>query len=1168
METLDSFVTDSPDPLGLSRTDDHGSSPTRPPRRSTTPKKLTNSTRDNIRLQDFYLKTPPALSTSRKSPGRSTARSESVISPWKIRVTVDAERDDNAQSVQQMETPSRRQSARTTTIQVPLKDGDESPSKRPRGRPRKSTGSPVKRRGTPKPSAARKRRTMAEILEEETEENHFPEVKDTRKRKAREGSQLTIDDTEEGRDEQPMQNKPRPRSRGRRKAITPIKYATDETTSETHTLKSPVPQSRRPLKSITGNVSPLKSTNASAGFEIYSDSQGYKLSMLRSKAATSEAANSPADMDTIVTNEISGNESALEKRDEAMWRSMIRPSFRSPRPAQPGDSADSPSLKISKPRQANENGPETSIPSLDPTDEHQEFDSIMESEGFSMISTSSLPSVGQRSQNSAQAPGSNIMHHETPVKSPVDQSMPPPRLPQPVNENDRSLSKPTQGTPKILRVVRAGNALNGAIEPSQATASESPPLLESSGDAPPKSDDVFGGFGAGTRRELRAGLRLGEELAKRYATTTSEAPDEVMEAPEQEHSAQGLYPTLPNLISKRDSSVGHQQIQLPSPEDSEVLEEEQMSWKATSPPRTPVLEKPQTPEPDHSCHSKHYEIDNTIMRAQDKQWQAEREAVSRQIEMANASQVIVIDSDDEGGEGGGEGGEEAEEEQEDDDDFDIWQQEANSSHVSNAQVSDSIHNPYSKDMVKPPRGKLPTPWRRNSQLLYSDEITEPIDHQSPRSRQTHDHPGFSVIQNSRDSTSHRSPRIKQESVENTPALRGQTSEEASRKETRRIPHVDKPDSPLEYGAESDSIPDMAPSTTDNKTDQSRAFVPYPSPDQSSESLTQDNAVCGAAPSTKGSPARDSSRLVISQTVVEQSRKKLFEAPNLPSQKVAPQSNPPKKAKSQKRPRDRNSPQQSRKPSQRPRLHKSKPTSTPTAMNHPPQATAPITQIPSNIRQISLLNRLTSFLPSFTFSLPTPISHPHALPLASIDGGPLPPHPLYSHLPWTPTHFAYLYPYYSLARKSLPSSTIYTFNPHSPTASLLDQTIHNKCGWSKPCEEWEIGVADRFLALVGKYGRRRTDGLDDVKHLRHEEAVVLGGEKDERRIEGRDVVVKLFQLWVGGVVRGECEIGDTGGRTGEVLDGKGVGRGKKWAPGTKWGDEGQGKKVVEWGMMER
>ena len=1166
METFYSPITESPDPLGLSRTDDHGSSPTKPLRRSTTPKKLTSSIKKNFRLQDFYLKTPPPLATSHISPGRSTARSESVISPWKIRVTVDAEHEDNAQPSLQLETPSRRQPARTTTIQVPLKNGDESPSKRPRGRPRKSTGSPVKRRGTPKPSAARKRRTMAEILQEETEDNRSPGVKDTRKRKAREGSQLMIDDNDKETDEQPIQNKPRPRSRGRRKAITPIKFAVDETTNETHTLKSPIPQNRGPLKATTGNVSPPKSTNPNAGFEIYSDSQGYRLPVSGSKAAVPEAAHSRVDMDEVITTEVSGNESTLEKKDEAMWRSMIRPSFRSPRPAQPDDCAGSPSLKFSEPRQANENGIETSIPPLDPTDEHQEFDSIMESEGFSMISTSSLPSVGQQSQKSVQAPLGNITHHETPVKSPVDQSMPPPPLPPPVDESNRPLSKPTQGTPRILRVVRAGNALNGAIEPSEITTSESPPLPEGSDDAPSRSDDVFGGFGAGTRRELRAGLRLGEELAKRYATTMSEAPGEVMEVSGQEHSTQDLYPTLPRPISKRGSSAGDQQIQLPSPEDSEVLEEEQMSWKATSPPRTPNPENPQTPEPDHSCHSKHYEVDNTIMRAQDKQWQLEREAVSRQIEMANASQVIVIDSDDEGD------GEAEEAEEEDDDDFDIWQQEANSSHMSTAQASHSIHNPFSKDVVKPPRGKLPTPWRRNSHLLYSDEITEPTDHQSSLSRQTNDHPGCSATQNSRDSTSRRSPRIKQESVEDTPAFERQTSEEASTEEAPHVPPVDKVDLFPGYGDESRSIPDMLPSPMDKKTNQSRDFIPYPSPDQSSESLAHDSAVCGPAPSTKDSPAMDSSRLVISQTVVERSRKTLFEAPILPIQNEAPQLNSPKQTKSQKRPRDRNSPQQSRKPSQRPRLDKSKPTPAPTAINPLRRAPAPITQTPSIKQPTSLLNQLTSFLPSFTFSLPTPISHPHLhphpLPLTSIDGGPLPPHPLYSHLPWTPTHFAYLYPYYSLARKSLPSSTVYTFKPKSPTASLLGQTIHNKCGWSKPCEEWEIGVADRFLALLNKYGRRRTDGLDDVKHLRHEEAVVLRREKDGNRIEGRDVVVKLFQLWVGGVVKGECEVGDTGGRTGEVLDGKGVGKGQKWVPGMKCGDQGQRQKVVEWGMVEK
>ena len=122
-------------------------------------------------------------------------------------------------------------------------------------------------------------------------------------------------------------------------------------------------------------------------------------------------------------------------------------------------------------------------------------------------------------------------------------------------------------------------------------------------------------------------------------------------------------------------------------------------------------------------------------------------------------------------------------------------------------------------------------------------------------------------------------------------------------------------------------------------------------------------------------------------------------------------------------------------------------------------------------------------------------------------------------------------------------------------------MHNKCGWGTPCEEWEIGVVDKFLQLLRKYGRRRDQLLDDVPHLRVEQPVT----KDERLIEGKDIVIKMFQLWVGGVVRGECEVGK--GTTGEVLEGERMREKWEW-PRDRWGDaKRDGKRVIEWGRLE-
>lgn len=72
-------------------------------------------------------------------------------------------------------------------------------------------------------------------------------------------------------------------------------------------------------------------------------------------------------------------------------------------------------------------------------------------------------------------------------------------------------------------------------------------------------------------------------------------------------------------------------------------------------------------------------------------------------------------------------------------------------------------------------------------------------------------------------------------------------------------------------------------------------------------------------------------------------------------------------------------------------------------------------------------------------------------------------------------------------------------------------------------------------------------------------------QDERPIEGKDIAVKIFQLWVGGVVRGECEVGK--GTTGEVLEGDRVGEKWEW-PGDRWVDaKREGRTILEWGRLE-
>ena len=1124
---------DSPDPLVLSRISTETGSPVKLSGQPTTPSRVTSPTKTNVRLQDFYLKTPPTAPSFVSSPTRSSTRRESVISPWKIRVTVDAERDERIPSILELDSPSRRLTNRTVTTRVPLRGGDDSsasPSKRSRGRLRKSLNSPTKRPATPKPGATRKRRTMAEILGE-VGENGEGSVAAARKR-GRPRRSPKVSEKGTWNDQTPQEAFARPRSRGRRKAITPMKISTDQTAGTGDPVPPENPLHDRALKGKSGNASPPK-TNVSSGqdFVIYSDSQGYKIPSLKSISGMKNSASTRREVE-VATPEASEQESVLERRDEAMWRSMLRPSFRSPRPTQ-----ISPSLEDTVQPTDLEQEEAPAVPATDPTHEHHEFDSIMESEGFSMISASSLPSAGQRSQGSAEVSrvsGTAPVQAHTPVNATTDESMPPPPLPPKIPESERPLNTTGDGTPRLMRVVRAGNALNGAIEPPEVgicPPAENPQnkRISNGNTSQSVSDDVFGGFGAVTRRELRAGLRLGEELAKRYSTDVQGSNGSSGKTSKSVDGSRDLLPKSPTSQNRPEPEYSSQQKQLPSPEDSEVMDDGQMSWKVISPAKPSSPLGSQQSSPDCSCHSHHYPVEDTMMREQDEKWQREREAVSRQIDMANASQVIVINSDDE---------DEVNEDQEEDN-FDVWQEEANSSNVRVSEAQDSIH-PFAGVSVRPPRSKLPSPWRRNTELLYSDELTAVLDNSSP----THRRVDSEAAGLQDDAISEHSRLIKQESTQDSLMQLSRMPEEAQQPQPApESPHRGESHSTLEDHAQ------ISLQDGQSLGDQEQSFVPYPSPEESSSSsssLSLDVKASTYVGATAEEPPHTSNRLVISRTIVESSRRSLFGDGGEPATKK------PKRILSseQKRPQKhalepRSPPQVARKVSRGSRAGIARSGNTKTTI------------APAARQTSTFLGRLSSAVPIFSLRIPFTSSSPQPLPSSSTDSGPLPSTPLYSHHPWTPAHFAYLYPYYAAARRD---PKAYPFDPRSPYASLVCQVMRNQCGWSKPCEAWEIGVVDRFLALLRKYGRKRDQSLDDIPHLQKETGA------DERTIDGQDVTVKLFQLWVGGVVRGECAVGI--GTTGEVLEGERAGEKWEW-PRDRWVDENRkGKKYVEWGMVER
>lgn len=161
--------------------------------------------------------------------------------------------------------------------------------------------------------------------------------------------------------------------------------------------------------------------------------------------------------------------------------------------------------------------------------------SIFESEGFSMISASSLPTIHEGS-NHADMYSPTIEHTETLPRSQSGQTqtpsidpsptIPPPPLPSiSVQPNlmtavsiPGKLSNQTEETPKMVRVVKAGMALRGVVSPD----SQHPRPIVPKGNADenilpsienPKVSDPAEQSGIGTKRNAKGGLIFGDQLS-------------------------------------------------------------------------------------------------------------------------------------------------------------------------------------------------------------------------------------------------------------------------------------------------------------------------------------------------------------------------------------------------------------------------------------------------------------------------------------------------------------------------------------------------------------------------------------------------------------------------------------------------------------------------------
>ncbi|KAI9846667.1 MAG: hypothetical protein M1837_003722 [Sclerophora amabilis] len=341
------------------------------------------------------------------------------------------------------------------------------------------------------------------------------------------------------------------------------------------------------------------------------------------------------------------------------------------------------------------------------------------------------------------------------------------------NKNEESDQR--EKTPRLAHVVKAGIALQGEMENTSQLGSPFRSPLKGKHKLQAQREgaleDLFGGFGQGTQRELRAGLKFGEELARRQHESaqdgrvnksTTRDDDDVFAG---SHQRQIEYPVLRTSAEKGEyalklpllEQVDYPRLepngaeQLLSPASTQIKQEDDaMDWQKDTPVKVFSSGSVSSSEADQRYEGQGQVAGNDTVfstyEEREARWQREREAVSKEIEAANSSQVVVIedptivseerfaatgDDDHPGRTVYGKGSDDqshsklsSHEEQGNEQQFyqDVWQSETQPSDPLIPRLQPINEDPLAN---KPPRGKIPSPWRRNDKsIIYSDELEQ------------------------------------------------------------------------------------------------------------------------------------------------------------------------------------------------------------------------------------------------------------------------------------------------------------------------------------------------------------------------------------------------------------------------------------------------------------
>lgn len=546
----ENYADSSPDPLGASFDENQARAAHSrvQPLASTSPSK--QNRRSNVAHLELSSPTKQMLLNTPRTAGQS---------PWRIKVTVQAEPGSDSEN---LESPIIKHVTSTRTTKIPLKDPDApSPVKR-RGRPRKSdvatkrSGTPVRRRlsstarrssggeasaadvetdGTPKRRRGRPKKTLPAADEDDIW---------GQARRSSVGAHLNEPSTEI--DASPRKRRGRPR-----KSIQlPLEDALSSTTEQSHCstsldefqLEEPVNITTEPDPESVAPTS-LPPQESPSLLEPAPPTPQVQETRRKSTPITTETSprlevrkNTPLSKEPAVVY-ISSDESTEQETDVGDEPSISRErdQHTNEEPAIDGvqfDAAQAPTIEFEDVDGEEYEGAQ--FPFDEGATRMPDDTTVIDSENFSMISVDSLPSCASvnksvKSVRSINGPRSSPVpthitlplpqdprsagpRYKTPSVEPMELSMPPPV------ESARPDPAEAQ-TPRIGRVVKAGVALQGLLDPERATPETRPSDAHS--ERHDQLDDLFRGFSERTRRELHAGLRLGEQLAQQ--TPSSQA---------------------------------------------------------------------------------------------------------------------------------------------------------------------------------------------------------------------------------------------------------------------------------------------------------------------------------------------------------------------------------------------------------------------------------------------------------------------------------------------------------------------------------------------------------------------------------------------------------------------------------------------------------------------